>query len=505
MKRIRDMLTRLKTPVEIQDTEFYKRLTIRINHMGVSVRDTEIGAKIGTKSQFRVRAGDFILSKIDARQGAFGIVPHEADGGIITGNFWTYRVDNQLVDTQWFLQFTNSDAFLDLCKRSSTGNTHRKYLNEDIFLNHELAIPSLEKQRKAVVACKAGNKSVEEIQHEITHQQSLLAKLKQAILQEAIQGKLTADWRAAHPDVEPASQLLHRIQAEKARLIAAKKLRPEKPLPKITPAEIPFENPKGWVSARLGDMAAPRIDAFARYMGKAAKILDDSQGLFASFQAERHRFGAARVHLLRLLRTAPDCNPARLPAIPLLDPLLREFQAQFDESPDAFALLVHRQSPGLTPEEVAGLPPINRRSGTAALLLGNGHFERDRYEEAIQAFSECAKIWPWDATPLLNLVRALVETGRLKDATEVIAAIRPQALSTELKGKLERNVAEGWWAEDIYEGPREIPLPEFGGFYPGANREFLDSLDSLRRKSETPAKSPQPTRRRRQTPSPSRA
>jgi type I restriction enzyme S subunit len=89
---------------------------------------------------------------------------------------------------------------------------------------------------------------------EITNQQSLLAKLKQAILQEAIQGKLTADWRAAHPDVEPASQLLHRIQAEKARLIAAKKLRPEKPLPKITPAEIPFEIPKGWEWCRIGDL-----------------------------------------------------------------------------------------------------------------------------------------------------------------------------------------------------------------------------------------------------------
>jgi type I restriction enzyme S subunit len=253
-RRVRDMLVRLKTPVEIQDTEFYKRLTIRINHQGVSVRDTEIGAKIGTKSQFRVRAGDFILSKIDARQGAFGIVPPEADDGIITGNFWTFRVDNQLVDTDWFLQFTNSDAFLDLCKRSSTGNTHRKYLNEAIFLNHELTIPSLEEQRKAVASCKSGNKRVEEIQHEFTHQQSLLAKLKQAILQEAIQGKLTADWRAAHPDVEPASQLLQRIQTEKARLIAAKKLRPEKPLPKITDEEIPFEIPKGWEWCRLGNI-----------------------------------------------------------------------------------------------------------------------------------------------------------------------------------------------------------------------------------------------------------
>lgn len=81
-----------------------------------------------------------------------------------------------------------------------------------------------------------------------------LKPLQQLILTLAIQGKLTADWRAAHPDVEPASQLLHRIQAERATLIAAKKLRPEKPLPKITAAEIPFEIPKGWEWCRFGDV-----------------------------------------------------------------------------------------------------------------------------------------------------------------------------------------------------------------------------------------------------------
>lgn len=82
-----------------------------------------------------------------------------------------------------------------------------------------------------------------------------LKPLQQLILTLAIRGDLTADWRAAHPDVEPASQLLHRIQAEKARLIAAKKLRPEKPLPKITPAEIPFEIPKSWEWGRFGSYA----------------------------------------------------------------------------------------------------------------------------------------------------------------------------------------------------------------------------------------------------------
>ena len=49
---------------------------------------------------------------------------------------------------------------------------------------------------------------------------NLLKAVKQAILQEAIQGKLTAVWRAQHPEpVEGASELLKRIKAEKEKLI----------------------------------------------------------------------------------------------------------------------------------------------------------------------------------------------------------------------------------------------------------------------------------------------
>ena len=117
----------------------------------------------------------------------------------------------------------------------------------------KIIVPPMDVQER-VISLAENDELMKPLEHEITHQQSLLAKLKQAILQEAIQGKLTADWRAAHPDVEPASQLLHRIQAEKARLIAAKKLRPEKPLPKITATEIPFEIPKGWEWCRLGKL-----------------------------------------------------------------------------------------------------------------------------------------------------------------------------------------------------------------------------------------------------------
>jgi type I restriction enzyme, S subunit len=79
--------------------------------------------------------------------------------------------------------------------------------------------------------------------------------LKQSILQEAIQGKLTTDWRKQNPNTEPASELLKRIKAEKVQLIKDKKIKKEKALPAITKEEIPFELPEDWVWTILDEVS----------------------------------------------------------------------------------------------------------------------------------------------------------------------------------------------------------------------------------------------------------
>ena len=252
MKRIRDILTRNKTRVPVEDGTLYKQVTVRMNYKGVVLRGTQFGATIGTKDQFKVSAGQFLLSKIDARNGAFGIIPDELEGAIITNSFLAFDINENEVEPDFFNVFLQSPVFLDACIKASKGTTNRKPVDEDFFLNYEVNLPPLREQHALIKQINYGRTHIATAQHELTHQETLLGQLQQAILQEAIAGKLTADWRAAHPEAAPASQLLHRIQSEKARLIAAKQLRPEKPLPKITPEEIPFEIPKTWEWCRLG-------------------------------------------------------------------------------------------------------------------------------------------------------------------------------------------------------------------------------------------------------------
>lgn len=250
LTRIGDFLKRSKIPVIIEDDKEYNRVTIRINHNGVSLRDTEIGKKIGTKSQFIIKEGQFIVSKIDARYGAFGIIPNEVDKAIITGNFWAYDVDFSKLNIEWFNQFTNSPDFYDICERASSGITHRKYLNENFFLNYKINLPSIGDQLIQIEKIKNQKISFSTLSSELNFSHDVVKQLRQAFLREAMQGKLVEQ----DSSDEPASELLRKIKAEKEKLISEKKLKKEEELPAIKEEEIPFDIPENWVWCRLGDL-----------------------------------------------------------------------------------------------------------------------------------------------------------------------------------------------------------------------------------------------------------
>lgn len=80
------------------------------------------------------------------------------------------------------------------------------------------------------------------------------AELRQSILRAAVQGKLVPQ----NPQDEPASELLNRIQQEKAQLIKEGKLKKEKTIPPITKDEIPYDLPEGWEWCRFGNLVYNR-------------------------------------------------------------------------------------------------------------------------------------------------------------------------------------------------------------------------------------------------------
>ena len=170
MAKIGSFLTRIKEAIDIQDDVKYKRVTISAKDGSISVRDEKEGKNIGTKKQFIIHEGQFLLSKIDARNGAYGVVPAIAENAIITGNFWTFDVDYDKINPQFLTLVTKTNQFLSFAEKSSNGTTNRHYLQEAAFLNQHIPLPSIEEQEKilaeynkSILSSKDTLKYVEEL------------------------------------------------------------------------------------------------------------------------------------------------------------------------------------------------------------------------------------------------------------------------------------------------------------------------------------------------------
>jgi type I restriction enzyme S subunit len=133
-------------------------------------------------------------------------------------------------------------------------------LSVALIKNIEISLPKIENQIEIVSLFNQIDLDHQELIKENINQKTCLTKLRQAILQEAIEGQLTADWRVNNPVClgDPntdAAALLATIKAEKQKLITEGKIKKEKPLAPINPDDVPFALPDGWVWVRLGEIA----------------------------------------------------------------------------------------------------------------------------------------------------------------------------------------------------------------------------------------------------------
>ncbi|MCT3773143.1 restriction endonuclease subunit S [Elizabethkingia anophelis] len=148
LERIGNFLYRNKTQITVEDETVYKRVTIRLYNKGVRLRDTEIGRKIGTKKQYLIKEGQFLMSKIDARNGAFGIATNEVDGAIITADFFAYDIDETKIIPQFLVLLTTTNQFMSYAQSASSGTTGRQRIDEKKFLDVKIPLPSLNRQKE---------------------------------------------------------------------------------------------------------------------------------------------------------------------------------------------------------------------------------------------------------------------------------------------------------------------------------------------------------------------
>lgn len=115
----------------------------------------------------------------------------------------------------------------------------------------EIEVPSLERQLEIIALEDEAAEYKNELEVKLILQDGDVNKLRQAILREAMQGKLVKQ----NSKEGNSKDLLEKIRIEKNKLV-----KKEKPLPEIKEEEVPFDIPESWVWSRLGTISSKIVD-----------------------------------------------------------------------------------------------------------------------------------------------------------------------------------------------------------------------------------------------------
>ena len=163
----------------------YHELTVRLWGKGVISRGIVSGMELSSARRFVAHAGQFILSKIDARNGAIGIVPTELDGAIVSTDFPLFNFDATRLDVKFLGWLSKTRGFVEACIHASEGTTNRVRLQEDKFFALEIPLPPLAEQRRMVAR-------IEELAAQIAEARSLRHQAAEEA--EALTASASAKW-----------------------------------------------------------------------------------------------------------------------------------------------------------------------------------------------------------------------------------------------------------------------------------------------------------------------
>ena len=147
-----EVLTATTQPERVDATAEYRLLGVRLEGAGPFLRETKLGTELSASTLSRVRAGDFIYSRLFAWRGAFGVVPPEIDGCFVSNEFPTFRPTDDRLDVGYLNLWFKLPHVLERVAADCTGSTPltRNRYKEQFFLKLEMPLPPIEEQRRVV-------------------------------------------------------------------------------------------------------------------------------------------------------------------------------------------------------------------------------------------------------------------------------------------------------------------------------------------------------------------
>ena len=163
--KLRDIFTPVDMKsrrIRVQDNTKYMLISASLYSKGIKFREWKFGREIKTKTMYIVHVGDFIFSKIRAKQGAYGFIPPQLEGAIVSNEYPILKL-NQKVALQEFIEYYLSQPIMwRLFGQYSRGLKDKSRTKVNEFLEVKIALPPLEEQRKIVYVLKTVQQAIEQ-------------------------------------------------------------------------------------------------------------------------------------------------------------------------------------------------------------------------------------------------------------------------------------------------------------------------------------------------------
>jgi len=270
----------------IDNSIVYNRCRVQVNRKGIVLRDSIKGFLINTKKQQICKEGDFLVAEIDAKVGGYGFVPKELNGAIVSSHYFLFDVDETRMLKQYLGWLIKTDIIQD--QITSKGSTNYAAIRPSHVLKFEVPLPSIKEQMKIVERLNRFSKQYSLIGIELGQQQNHIQELRQVILREVMQGKISQN-----NENENADTLLELVYEQKRKLTEAGKLKKGKELRPISENQISFKLPIGWIWCRLNDIAdvgtggTPLTSKKEYYNGNIPWITSSATGSLFVSEAEK--------------------------------------------------------------------------------------------------------------------------------------------------------------------------------------------------------------------------
>ena len=149
--KVGEFLAERNEYTHLNDDQTYTQLTLRLWGKGVVLRGRQKGADIAAKKQSVVRENDLLISRIDARNGAFGLVDGGFDGAIVSNEFPSFIIDSSQAIPGFVEFIVTSKDFYAQIEALVAGASGRRRLETTDFLNLDFPLPTLD-QQVAIIA-----------------------------------------------------------------------------------------------------------------------------------------------------------------------------------------------------------------------------------------------------------------------------------------------------------------------------------------------------------------